>query len=205
MIAEGPISIPTWDKGTWTTTEFSSRSEFRDFLIKLFKEPGKYGFDDTSHIFNEQARTYRTNKYYCSFPRGTKDFITYWNEQKTRCRTGVLFRNTNSATGADNVWFLPREYYMWLNFLPIKNKETGKFDFPDVRDAQYHMALYELLAELHYKHAAITKKRQIASSYYHSAKLLNQIWFEEGVILQMGASTSAYVKKTWNFMNEHKV
>lgn len=204
MIAEGVITIPTWDNGTWTTTEFGSRTEFRDFLVTLFKEPGKYGFDNTSFIFNEQARIYRSNKHYCSFPRGSKDFITYWNEQKTRCRVGVLFRNTDSTTGTTNMWFLPREYYMWLNFLPIKNKETGKFDFPDVRDAQYHMALYELLAELHFKHVAITKKRQIASSYYHSAKLLNQIWFEEGVILQMGASTSAYVKKTWNFMNEYK-
>ena len=37
---------------------------------------------------------------------------------------------------------------MWLNFLPIFDKEEKKYGFAKVRDAQYHMALYELLAEL---------------------------------------------------------
>jgi hypothetical protein len=198
MIQEGVISIPTWQNGNWVTTEFGSRNEFKEFLIPFFKEPGKYEFDDTSLIFNEQANFFRENKFFNDSPKGSKDFLTYWNEHKTRCRTGVLFQSNGKS------WFLPREYYMWLNFLPIKNKETSKFDFPDVRDAQYHLALYELLAELHYKHCAITKKRQIASSYYHAAKMLNQIWFEEGVVLQIGAKVSDYVKKTWNFLNEYK-
>ena len=61
----------------------------------------------------------------------------------------------------DKTWILVREYYMWLNFLPIFNKEIQDFGFADTRDAQYHMALYELLAELNFKHVAILKKRQI--------------------------------------------
>jgi hypothetical protein len=95
---------------------------------------------------------------------------------------------------------------MWLNFLPIFNKEIQKFGFADVRDAQYHLALYECLAELHYRHSAILKKRQIASSYYHAGKLINQIWFEEGVTLKMGASLKDYIneKGTWKFLNEYE-
>jgi hypothetical protein len=94
---------------------------------------------------------------------------------------------------------------MWLNFLPIFDKEQQKFDFAKIRDAQYHMALYELLAELNYKHVAILKKRQIASSYFHISKLLNQLWFEPGVTLKMGASLKDYIneKGSWKFLSEY--
>ena len=95
---------------------------------------------------------------------------------------------------------------MWLNFLPIYDKEEKRFDFAKVRDAQYHMALYELLAELHYKHAIILKKRQIASSYFHMAKLLNTFWFEEGAVLKIGASLKNYINESgsWKFLNEYR-
>ena len=94
---------------------------------------------------------------------------------------------------------------MWLNFLPIYDKEEKKFGFAKVRDAQYHMALYETLAELYYKHVAILKKRQIASSYFHAGKLINSLWFEEGVTLKIGASLKDYIndKGTWKFLDEY--
>jgi len=94
---------------------------------------------------------------------------------------------------------------MWLNFLPIFDKEIQQFGFAKIRDAQYHMALYELLAELNYKHAAILKKRQIASSYYHMGKFINQQWFEAGVTLKMGASLKDYIneKGSWKFLQEY--
>lgn len=190
--------IPTWDNGTWTTTSFESREVFREYILSLFKEPGLYNFDETSYIFNEHARKYNTDGFYIAVPKGSKDYMTFWDEQKRRCRQGVLFKN------GDKTWFLTREYYMWLNFLPINNKEKRSFSFPDVRDAQYHMALYEILAELYYKHAAILKKRQIASSYFHAAKLINQIWFEETPILKIGASLKTYVQDTWRFLAEYK-
>jgi hypothetical protein len=40
------------------------------------------------------------------------------------------------------------------------------------------------LQNLIYKHVAILKKRQIASSYFHISKLINQLWFEAGVTLK---------------------
>lgn len=190
--------IPTWDNGVWTTTTYNSREEFRDFVLSIFKEPGLYEFDETSFIFNEEARKYNAEKIYIAAAVRSKDYIEYWDAMKERCRKGVIFKNKGKT------WFLPREYYMWLNFLPINNKEKRLFSFPDVRDAQYHMALYETLAELFYKHAAILKKRQIASSYYHMAKLINQIWFEETPILKIGASLKGYVQDSWRFLVEYK-
>ena len=68
------------------------------------------------------------------------------------------------------------------------------------------MALYEVLAEMHQRHSAILKKRQIASSYFHMAKLLNQYWFEEGSICKIGASLKDYIndKGSWKFLDEYK-
>ena len=192
--------IPTWDNGTWTTTDFHSREDFRVFIFSIFKEPGQYNFnEDSTMIFNEQSRLFNENKVYCTAPFKSKDFIKYWDDQKERCRKGVIVKS------GKEIWFLAREYYMWLNFLPIFNKEIQAFGFADIRDAQYHMALYELLAELHYKHSAILKKRQIASSYYHAGKLINQQWFEAGVTLKMGASLKDYIneKGTWKFLSEY--
>ena len=192
--------IPTYENGVWDVTTFYTREEFKDFLLSMFKEPGKYDFNETSKIFNEEGRKFQKQGYYCAAPIKSKDFITYWNDQKNKCRNGVIIKD------AGNSWFVSRDYYMWLNFLPIYDKEEKRFDFAKVRDAQYHMALYEHLAEMNWKHAIILKKRQIASSYFHMAKLINQYWFEEGAVLKIGASLKDYIneKGSWKFLGEYK-
>ena len=190
--------IPILENGTWTTVQFGTKEEFRDKLVPLFKEPGKYEFTEISYMFNEQATLYNQNGVYCFSPLGTKDYINYWDTHKDRCRNGAFFKE------GSELWYLPREYYMWLNFLPIFNKEKQLYGFADVRDAQYHLALYENLAELFNKHAAILKKRQIASSYFHMAKFINQVWFEPGITLKMGASQSNYVADSWKFLDEYR-
>lgn len=191
--------IPTWDNGTWTTTDFDSREDFATYVRDLFKEPGQYDFDKTSEEFNAEATKFNKQGFYCAAPFKSRDFINYWEGEKKKCRKGVIFKSK------DKVWYIARDYYMWLNFLPIFNKEIQRFGFADIRDAQYHMALYEVLAELNYKHVAILKKRQIASSYYHMAKLINQQWFEPGVTLKIGASLKDYIneKGSWKFLDEY--
>jgi hypothetical protein len=200
MSQEPYIIIPTWKNHQWSETSFATREEYTAFVLSCFKEPGKYNFDETSFEFNVNAQKFRKDKFFCNAPYLSKDFRAYWDTEKLKCRRGVIFH------GKKDTWYLPREYYMWLNFLPINDKEKRKFDFPSVRDAQYHMALYDLLAELHYLHAAILKKRQIASSYFHCAKLINQIWFEETPILKIGASLKGYInlEGSWKFLNEYR-
>lgn len=196
------IIVPTYDNNLdlWSETSFETREEFIEFLQSLFKEPGKYNFDKTSLKFNEQARIFNKNKFYCNAPNRSKDFIAYWDDQKKKCRFGVIYKNNG------NTWYLPREYYMWLNFLPIYDKEEKLFGFAKVRDAQYHMALYEEIARHSYKHGVILKKRQIASSYYHGAKMINYFWFEEGSINKMAGSLKDYIseKGTWRFLEEYR-
>lgn len=192
--------VPTYDNGHWTVTTFYTREEFRDFVLFQFREPGQYGFDEASKIFNAEGRKFQKQGFYCAAPVKSKDYIAYWDDQKNKCRNGVIVKS------GDKTWYVTRDYYMWLNFLPIYDKEEKRFDFAKVRDAQYHMALYEHLAELHYKHAIILKKRQIASSYFHMAKLINTYWFESGAVLKMGASSKDYIneKGSWKFLNEYK-
>lgn len=194
------ISIPTWNNGVWEHTEFETKDLYKSFVLDLFKEPGKYEFNETSLLFTEQAVKFRQNGFYFSGPMGSKDYRVFWDAEKEKCRKGVIIKDDK------HTWYLPREYYMWLNYLPINDKEQKKFDFPSVRDAQYHMALYELLAELNYRHCAILKKRQIASSYYHCGKMINLLWFEETPIIKMGASLKDYIneKGSWKFLNEYK-
>jgi hypothetical protein len=192
--------IPTWDNGTWTTTSFESRKDFGDFVLSIFKEPGQYEFDEVSNkLFNSESTRFNKEKVYCIAPFKSKDFINYWDDQKAKCRLGLLIKSGNKT------WYLTRDYYMWLNFLPIFDKEEQNFGFAKIRDAQYHMALYEILAEINYMHVAILKKRQIASSYFHAGKLINQLWFEAGVTLKMGASLKDYIneKGTWKFLSEY--
>jgi hypothetical protein len=196
------IEIPTYDvvKEQWSQTQFETRELYVEFLWSIFKEPGKYEFDETSLLFNKEARLFNKYKVFTSAPYRSKDYITYWDDQKEKCRKGVIFK------GRKNTWFLARDYYMWINFLPIYNKEVARFTFADIRDAQYHMALYEEIAKQSYKHAAILKKRQIASSYFHAGKMINMFYFEEGSVSKMAGSLKDYIneKGTWRFLEEYR-
>lgn len=196
--------VPTWTDGKWGSTTFQTREDLRNFVRSVFKDAGPdEGYNFTVNIskhFNNEARKFQKQGYYCNAPLKSKDFIDYWNDQKAKCRWGVIFIE-NGVT-----WYLTRDYYMWINFLPIYNKEIKKFGFADVRDTQYHIALYECLGELFYKHLPILKKRQIASSYFHMAKLINQYWFEEGSVNKIGASLKDYIseKGSWRMLNEYR-
>ncbi|HPQ79899.1 MAG TPA: LAGLIDADG family homing endonuclease, partial [Candidatus Dojkabacteria bacterium] len=118
--------------------------------------------------WQDESIKYNEVGYYCEAPLRTKDFIHYWDDQKRKARTGVIYKS------GDKQWFLSRDYYFWLNFLPIFDKEKNIYDFPLIWDIQYHMALYELLAELNNKHSVILKKRQIASEQPHSEPILGE-------------------------------
>ena len=158
------IKIPTWNNGVWEETIFETRQEFKFFVLNLFKIPGKYNFyvDEISLHFNEQAQKFQKLGFFCDSPINSIDYINYWGSledeyffsEKSKCRNGVIFK------GKTNTYYLPRAYYFWINFLPIFDKEKKKYDFPQVWDSQYHASLYDLLAELSYKHSVKLKKRQ---------------------------------------------
>lgn len=201
------IKVPTWDNGIWSYTEFSTKGEFRDYVKTLFKEPGKYEFDETTLEWNKNARKFQKDKLFCIAPEGSRDYQEFWDTEKEKCRKGVIYKN------GDKQWYLPRDLYFWWNFLVIPDKIKKTEDFPEVWDTHYHMALYNIIAELHGKHSAILKKRQVGSSLYHMGKLLNILWFEKKAILKIGASVKDFInndKGSWvilegyrNFLNKN--
>lgn len=165
-------NIPTRNEdGSWMYTVFSTKDDFRKFVEGLFigKRPGLYDFDETCHYFNEHARNFMKKGMFCDTPKLSMDYIDYWDSEREKCKKGVIIHGKNGK-----VWYLPRYFYHWLNFLQIYNTEHDRFEFPGLRDVQYHMALYEMCAELNGKHCAIVKKRQMASEQPHSEPVLGE-------------------------------
>ena len=193
--------IPTCNCSSkeWVYSEFDKESMI-NFVKSLFKHPGEYNFDENYLEVINEANKFKKNGYYCNYPSSSSDYRKYWDFEKEKCRNGVIIKSEK------NTWFVTRDYYMWLNFLPIYHKEKKINQFPDLYDGQYHTALYETLGELLGYHAVMLKKRQYAMSYYHMAKLINQLWFEEGVTLKLISFLDAYIglEGSWGFINEYR-
>ena len=101
-------SIPTYSNGLWSTTEFVDVESFIKYLLSIFKEPGEYGFTKVSKVFNEEARAFTKQDFYCDSPFRSKDFTTYWEDQKNKCRVGVIYNDEGKS------FFLTRDYYMCI-------------------------------------------------------------------------------------------
>ena len=196
--------IPTYNVQTelWTETNFDNQELFGVYLDSLWNNECDYYFDETTKLFNSEARKFSKHGYYTSEPWASSEHKEYFRKEKAKCRRGVIYINGNKQ------WYLTREYYMWLNFLPISNKEQNYIDtFPEVRDLQYHLALYEKRAEAHHKHALLTKRRQMASSLYHCAKTINALWFEKNAVCKIFASDKGFLEGDngiWKFYVKYR-
>lgn len=196
------LEVPTYngDTKTYTKTIFQTKEDFLRFVEPLLKYPGEYDFDENYLVVNEQANNFKKNGFYCDKPFKSKDFINYWNNEKDKCTNGLIIHS------GEKTWYVTRDYYMWLNFLPIYHKEKRLNLFPDLYDGQYHIALFELIGELKGLHIVFLKKRQYAQSYYHMSKLINQLWFEQGVTLKLLAYEDSYINMegSWNFLVDYR-
>jgi len=194
--------IPVWQDGVWSLISFSSREEFAELLeTEYFKEPGEYELDEIIYEFRAQAIKFKEDQYYCDALDGTLDYDDYWDFEKLKSRKGVFYWK------GDKKWYLPRDYYFWINFLEIIDKVKKKKTFNDIWDTQIWLSLYEFIAELKFLHGVVLKKRQFGSSLYHAAKMINYLWFEDAPVLKMGASLDVYmtgVNGTWKFFQMYR-
>ena len=93
--------IPTYENGNWTTTSFESREEFSNFIFSVFKEPGEYNFNETTNeIFISESVKFKKDGVYCTSPFKSKDYISYWDNQKHKCRKGIIVKD------GDLTWFV---------------------------------------------------------------------------------------------------
>jgi hypothetical protein len=208
MTKDNYIEIETFDFETKETsfTIFKEREDFAEFLRGLFKEPGFYEFDESIEAFTEPAEHFNTYNVYTYIPKNTKDYYEYWDKHKKRNIDGYIIKNKGK------VWYITPDYYFFINYCRILNKEINKPSFVTHRDVIYHLALYEWRAMIESKNAAVTKKRQMASSYFHCAAMLRVYWFLEGLTIKIAAHREdyinhkgiwAYLQSYFNFLNKN--
>ena len=185
--------IPTYDlnKKKWSNTSFKDQYEFGDFLLtNCFKEPGEYQFHKsfTQGDWITVGKKFDVDGRYTDYSEDTQDYWDFWEEEEMKCRLGVLWKYQ------DRWYYTTRDYYFMINFFRIVNKEIGyQESFADVRDGQYHMMLYEKLAEIFNQNACILKRRQFIYSNCHVAKSINYLFFENNKRIKWFAYDGKYI------------
>jgi hypothetical protein len=197
--------IPTYDidSKVWSETDFDIQEDLAVFLDSVWNDECDYKFtDEAVEAFREKAIHFEKHKCYTFHPGGSKERKEFWRTEGKKCVRGVIYKQGNT------LWYLTRDYYFFLNFCQFANKEKGDIDtFPDIRDIQYHLSLYEKRAEAHHLHSILTKKRQMASSLLHCAKIINKYWFDRNAINKLFASDEKFLNikdGIWKFLIKYK-
>lgn len=206
-------NIPTFDcnTSTWSTTSFEDQFAFGAFLLEhCFKEPGQYQFHKSfsKQLWVEHALSFTKNGRYIHHAPNTEEYKQFWEQEKLKCRLGVLWKYE------DRWYYTTRDYYFLLNYFRLVNKEVGyEESFTDARDGQYHMMLYEKLAEIFHQNSVILKRRQFMFSNCHIAKSLNYLYFENTKRIKWFAHDGKYIDNvngSWfyltlakEFINKH--
>ena len=139
--------------------------------------------DFNQHIKNtkkfcEAAEFFKVHKCYTLAPRGTTDYVKYWERETDRCLNGYTAPDGDQITGF---------HYFYLNYCPImrldeteytdRNGDTRKrreriFDFPKFWDYDYYYFNAVEEAETVGKHMAVLKCRQRGYSFKGAARLV---------------------------------
>lgn len=139
--------------------------------------------DFNQHIKNtkkfcEAAEFYKVHKCYTLAPRGTTDYVKYWERETDRCLNGYTAPDGDQITGY---------HYFYLNYCPImrlnetkytdRNGDIRKrreriFDFPKFWDYDYYYFNAVEEAETVGKHMAVLKCRQRGYSFKGASMLV---------------------------------
>lgn len=128
--------------------------------------------------FSEAANFFKKNKCYTFAPKGTTDYIQYWERETDRCLNGYTSPDGQYITGY---------YYFYLNYSPImkivQTKYTDKYgnvrtkrerilDFPRFWDYDWYYFNAIEQAEIEGKHMAVLKSRQRGYSFKGASMLV---------------------------------
>ena len=139
--------------------------------------------DFNQHIKNtkkfcEAAEFFKVHKCYTLAPRGTTDYVKYWERETDRCLNGYTAPDGDQITGY---------HYFYLNYCPImrlieteyvdRNGDARKrreriFDFPKFWDYDYYYFNAVEEAETVGKHMAVLKCRQRGYSFKGASMLV---------------------------------
>ena len=131
-----------------------------------------------SDKFRQPAIFFKEHGCYTLAPRGTTDYVQYWERETQRCLNGFVSEDGDAITGY---------HYFYLNYSPImKLKETQYvdrygvertrreriFDFPSFWDGDYYYFNAIEEAETLGKHMAVLKCRQRGYSFKGASMLV---------------------------------
>lgn len=197
-------NIPYYNinKKEWSTKSFEDQYEFAEFLEKnCFKEIGEYKFHKSfsNDLWQEKGNAFDKNGRYIDFAENTTEWKDFWDNEKLKCRLGVLWE-------IDGRWYYTtRDYYFLINYFRLENKEDNyRESFPTVRDGQYHMMLYEKIAEMYDMNSGVVKRRQFMYSNCHVGKSINYLWFENNKRIKWTASDESKIvgpESSWHMLN----
>lgn len=128
--------------------------------------------------FSEAANFFKKNKCYTFAPKGTTDYVQYWERETDRCLNGYTSQDGQYITGY---------HYFYLNYSPImkivQTKYTDKdgnvrtkreriLDFPRFWDYDWYYFNAIEQAEIEGKHMAVLKSRQRGYSFKGASMLV---------------------------------
>lgn len=128
--------------------------------------------------FSEAANFFKNNKCYTFAPKGTTDYVQYWERETDRCLNGYISPDGQYITGY---------HYFYLNYSPImkivQTKYTDKdgnvrtkreriLDFPRFWDYDWYYFNAIEQAEIEGKHMAVLKSRQRGYSFKGASMLV---------------------------------
>ena len=131
-----------------------------------------------SEQFSEAANFFKKNKCYTFAPKGTTDYVQYWERETDRCLNGYIAPGGQYITGY---------HYFYLNYSPImkivQTKYTDKdgnirtkreriLDFPRFWDYDWYYFNAIEQAEIEGKHMAVLKSRQRGYSFKGASMLV---------------------------------
>ena len=128
--------------------------------------------------FRGPALFYKEHGCYTLAPRGTTDYVQYWERETERCLNGYVAEDGDAITGY---------HYFYLNYSPIIRRVDTKytdrfgntrirreriFDFPEFWDGDYFFFQACEEAEQEGKHMAVLKARKKGFSFKGSSMLV---------------------------------
>ena len=128
--------------------------------------------------FRESAIFFKEHGTYTLAPRGTSDYIRFWDTETKRCINGYVAPDGDPITGY---------HYFYLNYFPImrlkevqytdkfgnvRKRRERLFEFPDFYDYDYFYFNAIDEAEISGKHMAVLKARQKGFSFKGAAMLV---------------------------------
>lgn len=131
-----------------------------------------------SSKFRQSAIFFKEHGCYTLAPRGTTDYVQFWERETQRCLNGYVAEDGDAITGY---------HYFYLNYSPImilkeeqytdrygvqRTKRERIFDFPNFWDSDYYYFHAIEEAEQQGKHMAVLKCRQRGYSFKGASMLV---------------------------------